>query len=90
MGDWYTTGNPNNIDIVRQDLAGPWLIGKAPGQAAAGAVMAVVAAGVVGRVWGGVRVGVSAVVDGGDGEVGEGVGGEEERGKVEGGEERNV
>ncbi|KAF2403813.1 hypothetical protein EJ06DRAFT_527417 [Trichodelitschia bisporula] len=63
IGDWYTTGNPNNADIVSQDFAGPWLMGKAVGWAAAGAVLAGVAACMVESVWEGPRVGVETAVE---------------------------
>lgn len=62
-GDWYTTGNPSSIDIVRMDLVGQWLIGKAPGQAAAGAMLAGLATVAVALVWETPRVGIGRDVE---------------------------
>lgn len=64
IGDWYTTGNPDNFDIVTQDFAGPWLMGKAVGWCAAGAVLAGVASYLIGLVWEVPQVGVDSTFAG--------------------------
>ena len=58
IGDWYSTGDPNSMDLVDQDAVGPWLIGAAVGQCVAAALLAGVAGVLVGRVWEEPRVGV--------------------------------